>query len=470
MGLSSNARLLSITARLTSNEYESQQISNAKMRLATQSEEASTEYISALNTQQLLYSTYDAKGNAISTTLTANTLYQYNDLKNQYILTNASGKALITNEDATNFEASNNLNEFLKKYGIEKEWKSSTLEENCNKLESEEYQGYKKAWDDAVKVAENATYGGKSSEKAWEDERATAMIEYETAVKNYNSAYDNYISDPEGYITVTENGEQKNETYLDTFEKRKEELAVAQAKYNSCLSYSTWVQTQAALTNMDANSNQDYTPAYPSTAEDTKYSGVYEKMVNYYNVALNEFNDELEDYATLADAYSYNDTEKAQWYTNLWYKLNGESTEKSKQGSEQANYTALDSRLLNSSTWIQDALTQGAISIEVASYTETANEVPDSNNPTVVNLKGISWTSSIYSSLTDITVGDDDQAIAKAEAEYERKTQEINAKDEKYENKIKNLDTEHSALQTEYESVQSALNKNIERSFKTFNG
>ena len=44
MGISaSQARLLSITARLTSNEYESQQISNAKMRLATQSEQASNE-------------------------------------------------------------------------------------------------------------------------------------------------------------------------------------------------------------------------------------------------------------------------------------------------------------------------------------------------------------------------------------------------------------------------------------------
>lgn len=39
MGLSSSqARLLSITARLTSNEYESQQISNAKIRLATQAQ------------------------------------------------------------------------------------------------------------------------------------------------------------------------------------------------------------------------------------------------------------------------------------------------------------------------------------------------------------------------------------------------------------------------------------------------
>ena len=44
----------------------------------------------------------------------------------------------------------------------------------------------------------------------------------------------------------------------------------------------------------------------------------------------------------------------------------------------------------------------------------------------------------------------------------------INAKDEKYQAKIKNLDTEHTALQTEYDSIKSALSKNIDRSFKTF--
>ena len=50
----------------------------------------------------------------------------------------------------------------------------------------------------------------------------------------------------------------------------------------------------------------------------------------------------------------------------------------------------------------------------------------------------------------------------------EDKTKEISDKDQKYQNKIKILETEHSALQTEYESVQSAMNKNIERSFKVF--
>ena len=126
--------------------------------------------------------------------------------------------------------------------------------------------------------------------------------------------------------------------------------------------------------------------------------------------------------------------------------------------------------MATSTQWIQDALTQGAISLEKAAYTNSTNTANDPDNPFNVTLKGISWTSAIYSNCSDFTQADNDSAVAKAEAEYTRKTNEIDAKDTKYENKIKTLDTEHNTLQTEYEAVQTAMSKNIDRSFKTFNG
>ena len=146
-------RLLAITARLTSNEYESQQISNAKMRLSTQSEEASSAYIAALNTKQLQYVTYDAKGNQNTQKLSVGAMYQYSDMKNQYIVANAAGQALISGEDADKFQNANNLDEFLQSYGLKKQWKSKTLEANYNKLQSEEFKAVKEAWD-----AEKAKY------------------------------------------------------------------------------------------------------------------------------------------------------------------------------------------------------------------------------------------------------------------------------------------------------------------------
>ena len=87
MGLSSNARLLTITARLTSNEYETQKIANAKLRLATQSQEANMDYIAALDQQKLQMTMFN-EGEDTSTkiNLTPNVLFQYSEMKNQYLL------------------------------------------------------------------------------------------------------------------------------------------------------------------------------------------------------------------------------------------------------------------------------------------------------------------------------------------------------------------------------------------------
>lgn len=48
------------------------------------------------------------------------------------------------------------------------------------------------------------------------------------------------------------------------------------------------------------------------------------------------------------------------------------------------------------------------------------------------------------------------------------RTSIIQAQDKELELKLKQLDTEHNAVQTEMESVQSVVKKNSEDSFKTF--
>lgn len=64
----------------------------------------------------------------------------------------------------------------------------------------------------------------------------------------------------------------------------------------------------------------------------------------------------------------------------------------------------MNTKLADSTTWIQDAITQGAITIEVASKAEDSkNTIPDLNNPTVYNLKGISWKATLFSSCSDLT-------------------------------------------------------------------
>ena len=75
MGMAaSQARLLTITARLADNELRSQTINNAKMRLSTQSSQASENYINALNNATMKFSNYDVNGEAVSQNLTFNAL------------------------------------------------------------------------------------------------------------------------------------------------------------------------------------------------------------------------------------------------------------------------------------------------------------------------------------------------------------------------------------------------------------
>ena len=115
----SQARLLTLTARLADNELRSQTINNAKMRLATQSAQASDNYINALNNAELMFSNYDETGMEQSQLLTFNALTSYSSYNNQYGLVNAAGQLLVSEAEARMFEKANgNLNNYLKDHGL----------------------------------------------------------------------------------------------------------------------------------------------------------------------------------------------------------------------------------------------------------------------------------------------------------------------------------------------------------------
>lgn len=447
MGLaSSQARLLSITARLTSNEYESQQISNAKMRLANQTQEASEAYIGALNDCEYSFISFDSSGNQVQTPLTVATMYEYADGKNQYILTNSSGKVLLSNKDIKNYQDSPNLEMFLTKYGISRTFKSQRLEDIWNSVYSgsSALSAYAKDWNDAIA---GASYSGD-----WSGSKLTAQNKYLAALSDYTSL-----------VNRQRSGENisKNEIL-----QKQIEMEEALNEFTQIISKNSAIANQLMV------------------SEPTKYAN-YQK----YEEAMAQYKDELDELGVSANnAYKYDDPTKAQWYTNLWYRLNGPSTDNvgaqnyaylnAKDGiSEFKNGIELDNKiqsndssLLNSSTWIANAISKGLVNIEQAAYSNEQMTLVNSENPFTYNLHGITWSGKIYSSISDIVQANNDKKIAQAEAEYQRKTAEINAKDEKYQRKLSLLDSEHNAIQTEYESVKNAMNKNIDRSFKAFQG
>lgn len=137
-------------------------------------------------------------------------------------------------------------------------------------------------------------------------------------------------------------------------------------------------------------------------------------------------------------------SQNTDYYTNLYARMGGGTSK---------NYFTMDENkensTINNSDWISAQIQNGGLNLE--------------------KVENGTWTSTSWSSdTTNFTTEEDDAAIAKAEAEYDSDMNEIQTKDKRLDLELKNIDTEHSALQTEKESVATIINKNIERSFKMF--
>lgn len=84
------------------------------------------------------------------------------------------------------------------------------------------------------------------------------------------------------------------------------------------------------------------------------------------------------------------------------------------------------------------------------------------------NINGTDYELVSLDSCTAIVDKQDDNALALAEAEYQKGMEAIQAQDKRYEMDQKKIDTQYDALLAEEESIKNVLNKNVERSFKTF--
>ena len=167
----------------------------------------------------------------------------------------------------------------------------------------------------------------------------------------------------------------------------------------------------------------------------------------------------------------------AQWYTNLWYIMDGNLTSDeiysvydeqaefdyftvpnvSKTSTEDSNnYVVISDDLAGNQEWLQFAINNGLVTLSQATLKNDTNST------------NIRWEGIEYSSTSDIYESQDETKIAKAEAEYQKTLTEIQAEDKQLDIEIKKLDTEHSALEKELESIKGVMQKNTERSFSAF--
>lgn len=120
MGMSaSQARLLSLTARLTNLEHQAQSISNSKIRLADQGSEVSQNYQNALNAEKLTVYNPNTSNYIEATAYNLTTYGAISDLDKQRMLEDSLGRILIPVNIGNAYEGSgNDLETFLNNLGL----------------------------------------------------------------------------------------------------------------------------------------------------------------------------------------------------------------------------------------------------------------------------------------------------------------------------------------------------------------
>ncbi|CDE42763.1 unknown [Clostridium sp. CAG:768] len=273
MGMAAGqARLLSITSRMSDNELRAQIINNEKMRLATKSSQVSEAYTTALNDAQMMFTNYDADNNATYQQLTFNALTAYNPYNNQYAISNASGQVLVSETDATNYKAANgDLNKFLGYYGLEY---STTYFDNLNKYANSDETipfstGEKD--NDGNMILANTGYTAEMLKAAYEGtdghlgynavKASTDYYNYTSALTNFNEAYTAYTATISTQMENVLNGTiQGNGKTLDVIKNDLDSAANAKdinAMKNVFTNLSAFV-TEAAKLSLPDDTSKKY--------------------------------------------------------------------------------------------------------------------------------------------------------------------------------------------------------------------
>ena len=109
MGMAaSQARLLSLTARIHDLEYEGQSIQNAKIQLANHSDQAYEDYLEALDATTMTISTINNSGQTSTISATFNNLCSKNKVQSadgsQYALKDSRGRLIVEDEVARAYD------------------------------------------------------------------------------------------------------------------------------------------------------------------------------------------------------------------------------------------------------------------------------------------------------------------------------------------------------------------------------
>ena len=494
----SQARLLSITARLTNNENSGQSISYAKQRLSDQTQQITAEYNEALETTKLTVLTgfngADATYTDISYTLMTGPEMAANT--KQYVVTDTKGKVLVTKNIALAYQKANgNYNQFLANVAS-----YSQVDITAQKT----YKDVKDRTEEQKKTEQQIL-------EAWDKYFATIGVNLGDNEHDFGFSFTETVDENGGYAIgqgyvgyarIEKNADGSNK-YEQATDNKGNLIYQQKTDENGNLVYEQKTDDAGNLVDKtDENGNKipvyetddngEKIPVYdtskPVYAKDKDGNKIYDP-INYEGTSDEQR--ELFDYAmAITEAYLRNNSGGQDKNYNLQYNQDLLKTANNADNKSMLTYYKNIFTKMQSSGYFTytDTPADAVKDPEHFKYsskgTGTAGNVEKSplKDNTVfeaalrdgsLRLEYYSTTSKSFKTTTiseDNCIQEvaDERAIAKAESKYNQDMQDLENKDKKLDLELKKLDTEHSALQTEYESVKNVVDKNVQNSFKTF--
>ena len=304
MGMAaSQARLLSITARLTNNENSGQSISYSKQRLADQTQQITNEYNEALNTTKLTVLTGFNGSDATYTDISYDTMTNKQMAANtkQYVVTDTKGRILVTEDIANAYKQSaGNYNQFLAKLGYSQ---SDMTVQNVASLSATDKQDaaqkIHEAWDkyfasvgiecsdDEHKgIYDDGTYTFKwnnvldtNDKGEYLDKDGKVITADEAKTKGYSSVGSGYAS----WAVLGDDGKPTGEYNPINYEGTTDE---ARELYDYAMAITeAFMRTDESLTADQKNNNQSFDPSSYQLALDAGnkadlnyYKNIFSKM------------------------------------------------------------------------------------------------------------------------------------------------------------------------------------------------
>ena len=392
MGLAaSQARLLSLTARIHDVEYEAQQIQNAKLQLALQEDAVYQKYMDALDKQTLTFK--NANGQRCKATFD-----------------NLFGEGSINNGPDERYVLYTNDGELV--------------------LPDKVFDAY-------------ADYVGDSNGTATADPYAFAM----------------YMA---GGCTEDEFKEAENEFTSNNSEKIQKALSSSYTKRNDALQALLKAMGMEGMTEEELSEKFVGWP-HPNKEEIMEQVGdgidcdEFQKLVDAFIEADKEYETKIYDKykSQIYQSIPGNEDEKLDTDTFNYYLMYAKLIE-IEEGLAGCTRQSVYKYDLNSENNLYDMMSSGKVYMEVVSM---KNGEIDKDVTSPATDSDIS-----YQNASDI----DSKELKIAEAEYERAMKKIDQKDKRFDMDLNKLETERTALTTEYDSVKKVIQDNIERTFGIF--